>query len=78
MVADSFDALCSERPYKKAFDYETSMNIIYQETETHFDPQVVHIFSSISKEIYEDLARLSQAEIKELVASRVDLFFYND
>ncbi len=77
MVADSFDALCSERPYKKVFDYETSMNIIYQETETHFDPQVVHIFSSISKEIYEELARLSPTEIKELVASRVDLFFYN-
>jgi HD-GYP domain-containing protein (c-di-GMP phosphodiesterase class II) len=53
------------------------MNIIYQETETHFDPQVVHIFSSISKEIYEELARLSPTEIKELVASRVDLFFYN-
>jgi HD-GYP domain-containing protein (c-di-GMP phosphodiesterase class II) len=78
MVADSFDALCSERPYKKAFDYEEVMKIIHQETETHFDPHIVRIFSSVSKEIYDELARLGPDKIKELVLGRVDLIFYHN
>jgi len=78
MVADSFDALCSERPYKKAFDYDESMKIINQESQSHFDPQLVHIFSSISRVIYDELASLSKAEIKALVAGRLNLYFFNN
>lgn len=43
-VADVFDALTSERPYKKAFDYDKSVRIIIEESNTHFDPEVVNAF----------------------------------
>ncbi len=43
-VADVFDALTSERPYKKAFDYDRSVSIIIKESGAHFDPKVVNAF----------------------------------
>ena len=43
-VADVFDALVSERPYKKAFSVEKALEIITEESGTHFDPEVVDAF----------------------------------
>lgn len=43
-VADVFDALTSERPYKKAFDIETTVDIIRKGDGTHFDPACVRAF----------------------------------
>lgn len=42
-VADVFDALTSKRPYKKAFSFEISMNIIEEGKGKHFDPRIVEI-----------------------------------
>ena len=67
-VADVFDALTSKRPYKEPFDYETSLAFIDAESGSHFDPQVVEIFKSISKVLYEDFITLSEATIE----SRLD------
>jgi len=43
-VADVYDALRSERCYKPPYSKEEAINIIKQETETHFDPLVVEAF----------------------------------
>lgn len=43
-VADVFDALTAERPYKKAFDNETAMEIIKKGDGSHFDPACVKAF----------------------------------
>ena len=43
-VADVFDALTSERPYKKAFPVEEAVEIIKKDTGKHFDPKVVSAF----------------------------------
>lgn len=43
-VADVFDALTSERPYKKAFDVETAKKIIQEGDGKHFDPACVSAF----------------------------------
>ena len=43
-VADVFDALVSERPYKKPFSVEKAFEIIGEECGTHFDPDVVEAF----------------------------------
>ena len=40
-VVDVYDALCSDRPYKKAFTSEESLDIIKQGSGTQFDPRVV-------------------------------------
>ncbi|WP_028578053.1 HD-GYP domain-containing protein [Desulfomicrobium escambiense] len=43
-VVDTYDALASERPYKKAFPEEKCLEIIRESSGTHFDPQVVEAF----------------------------------
>jgi putative two-component system response regulator len=43
-LADVFDALTSQRPYKAAFSVERSMEILEEERGRHFDPQVLDAF----------------------------------
>jgi putative two-component system response regulator len=50
-VADVFDALTTERPYKKAFSIEESVSIIEKGSGTHFDPAVVNAFMNRLPEI---------------------------
>lgn len=57
-VADVFDALVSERCYKKAFSFEEAMNIIKKDAGSHFDPNVAEAFlqsSELVKEVMESL-----------------------
>jgi len=43
-IADVFDALTSERPYKKAWSIEKTVALITEESGQHFDPQLVAVF----------------------------------
>ena len=43
-VVDTYDALASERPYKKAFPEEKCLAIIRESAGSHFDPAVVEAF----------------------------------
>jgi len=43
-IADVYDALISERPYKKAFTHEEAVEIISEGSGSHFDPHLVKIF----------------------------------
>lgn len=47
-VADVYDALCSRRSYKDAFDEERAYKIIRENSGTHFDPEVVEAFFQIT------------------------------
>jgi putative two-component system response regulator len=50
-IADVFDALTSERPYKPAYSVERSLAIIADGRGTHFDPRVVDAFFAIEDQI---------------------------
>lgn len=43
-VADVFDALTSERPYKKAWTLEAAVDFLVNGSGSHFDPQCVQAF----------------------------------
>ncbi|GAD80787.1 HD-GYP domain-containing protein [Vibrio ezurae] len=43
-IADVFDALTSERPYKKAWTVEKAIDLIRSEKGKHFDPTLVDLF----------------------------------
>ena len=43
-MADVFDALCSERPYKPSFPVRKCLEIMLSERGTRFDPIVVDAF----------------------------------
>lgn len=43
-IADVFDALTSERPYKKAWSVSDAVALIQEQAGKHFDPQLVPVF----------------------------------
>ena len=50
-IADVFDALLSQRPYKPAMSIEKTIAIILEGKGTHFDPEVVDAFLKIKDEM---------------------------
>ena len=52
-VADVFDALTSERPYKKAWALEAAVDFLVKGSGTHFDPQCVQAFLDAWEEVIE-------------------------
>ncbi len=48
-VADAFDAMTSERPYRKALPYEEAIAELKRNVGTQFDPRVVEAFLKILK-----------------------------
>ncbi len=59
-ICDVFDALTSERPYKKAWTVEDAMELIKKEKGKHFDPDLVDHFVSILPEILDIKERYSE------------------
>jgi len=49
-IADVYDAIISERPYKKAFTHEEACEIIEDGAGTHFDPVLVEVFRKVEDE----------------------------
>lgn len=45
-IADSFDAMTTERPYKKAMSFKEALTELYNNAGTQFDPELVDIFIS--------------------------------
>ncbi len=43
-VADVWDALTSDRPYRKAWSHEKALAYICEQAGRHFDPEVVRVF----------------------------------
>lgn len=50
-IADVFDALTSERPYKKAWSVEEAVANLKGNKGLHFDPELVDVFTGILPEI---------------------------
>lgn len=57
-LADVFDALVSERCYKKAFTFDEAFEIIEKDLGEHFDPQLGRIFIDCREELEEIMPRL--------------------
>ncbi len=53
MIADVFDALTSERPYKPAWETDDAFNYLKTESGKHFDPTLVNAFISQRTKILE-------------------------
>lgn len=54
-VADTLDAITSDRPYRGARAFRTASEIIQEESGKQFDPGVVKAFLSIGQEVWENL-----------------------
>ena len=49
-IADVYDALVTDRPYKKAFSHEKAVQIIVEGKGVHFDPALIDLFETINHE----------------------------
>jgi putative two-component system response regulator len=47
-VADVYDALTSERPYKKPFSHEEALRILIEGKGTHFDPVLTDVLEQVA------------------------------
>ncbi len=62
-VADAYDAITSDRPYKRALDHETALERIQEDRGTHFDPLLVDAFLRCHKKF-----ELIQKQMKSTLA----------
>jgi putative two-component system response regulator len=54
-IADVYDALTSERPYRNAFSHEAAMDILRKGAGTHFDPVLLEFLDEVI-EGFQDIA----------------------
>jgi putative two-component system response regulator len=59
-IADVFDALTSERPYKKAWVLEDAMGLIRSESGKHFEPRLVELLEQKLPKILEIKAKYAE------------------
>ena len=60
-IADVYDALISERPYKPAYTHERAVEIIMRDSGKRFDPKIADVFYSIREKFKEVYLRMSNA-----------------
>jgi len=49
-IADVYDALTSDRPYRKAWEHQKTIEYITSQSGSHFDPQIVEAFLKMLSE----------------------------
>ncbi|MFA7281233.1 MAG: HD-GYP domain-containing protein [Sterolibacterium sp.] len=77
-VVDVFDALTSERPYKKAMALAEALSIIERDSEGHFDPQVVAVFGTIVPGLYSRTVQASNADLRQGMYEVLSRYFKTD
>lgn len=65
-IVDVYDALISERPYKKPLTHDSAKEIIIKDRGTHFDPLLVDAFERVS-ETFRKIATDNQAREQKVV-----------
>ncbi len=69
-VADVFDALVTERNYKKQWDYDKAFEFMKTESGKHFDPEVVNAFIKVQDEI-KHVHEISSEEVEEFLLPEI-------
>ncbi|PMQ01238.1 MAG: hypothetical protein CBR30_06995 [Dictyoglomus sp. NZ13-RE01] len=65
-IADVFDALTSDRPYRKAYELEKAIEIMMEESGKKLDPYITNIFiSNISTNLIDSLKNIDIISISE-------------
>ena len=56
-VADTLDAMTSDRPYRRALPFSAAREEIIRESSRQFDPEVINVFLSIPENVWENIRR---------------------
>ena len=68
-IADTLDAMTSDRPYRRAQSFEAARKEIQDWSGRQFDPEVVKVFLNMSTKIFEDLRKQINAQGRMSYAS---------
>jgi len=68
-LADAYDALISQRVYKPPLTHEEAVRIIIKDKGTHFDPDIVDAFLSVSEEFRKIAREHADSEKPHLLKS---------
>lgn len=71
-VADSFDAMTSDRPYRKGFSFQFAARTIASEAGKQFDPDVVKVFTDNQERIFTRLEELGKKPTPHASDIRLD------
>jgi putative two-component system response regulator len=66
-LADTYDALISQRVYKPPLTHEEAIRIIVKDKGTHFDPDIVDAFLTVSDEFRNIARQNSDSEKQEIL-----------
>jgi len=56
-VADTPDAITSDRPYHRAASFASAREAIHRLSGSHFDPQVVNVYLNVPEDTWPTIAR---------------------
>ncbi|NMP14945.1 two-component system response regulator [Thalassotalea sp. Y01] len=70
-IADVFDALTSERPYKQAWSYEQAIEYLQQNAGNTFDPALVVAFSQCEPQIRQIMSQYNDAHEDEIYGNNL-------
>jgi HD-GYP domain-containing protein (c-di-GMP phosphodiesterase class II) len=73
-IADVFDALTSERPYKKPLALDETLKILEQGRGVHFDPEL-DAFAAISSGLHGKYAGREGVDLQQELVAVVDRYF---
>jgi HD-GYP domain-containing protein (c-di-GMP phosphodiesterase class II) len=62
-VADTLDAMTSDRPYRRALPFSAAWHEIKRGSGSQFDPEVVHEFMGVPKEVWTNI-RLEASDVR--------------
>jgi putative nucleotidyltransferase with HDIG domain len=71
-VADAFDAMTSDRPYRKSFSFDFAVRTIVSEAGRQFDPAVVEIFNARKTKIFARLEEMGKKPTPHASDIRLD------
>ena len=63
-IADVFDALTTERPYKKAWSVEDAVKLINDNSGSHFDPDLILLFHEVLPSILDIKERYAESTVE--------------
>ncbi|QDX81016.1 metal-dependent phosphohydrolase [Denitratisoma sp. DHT3] len=74
-IADVFDALSSQRPYKAPLPFEETMAILVRGRGSHFDPDLLDLFVRLAPSIRARIASVNEDEARALMEQLVRKHF---
>lgn len=68
-IADTLDAITSDRPYRPAQSWQAAREEIYRWSGRQFDPEIVKVFSGMPDNIWQDLRKEIDSQIYRFVTA---------